>query len=80
MRFRPDERRPLKRLALLWLACAAVGFTVAVTAAVLIALVFDRPPAWQATAEASPAAAQRAPHNAAPPSRTIDTGRRLLGE
>jgi hypothetical protein len=69
----------LKRLALLWLACAAVGFTIAVTAAVLIALVFDRPPAWHATAMASPAP-PGAPHNTAVPARTIDTGRRLLGE
>ena len=70
----------MKRLALLWLACAAVGFAVAASAAVVIALAFDRPaPAWRASAMVTAPAPQAAPRSADPP-HTIDTGRRLLGE
>jgi hypothetical protein len=79
MRFRPDERLILKRLALLWLTCAAVGFAVAACTAVVIALAFDRISTRHASAMAV-AAPRSTPHNAADPPRAIDTGRRLLGE
>ena len=70
----------MKRLALLWLACAAVGFAVAACVAVLISLAFDRTPAWHGGAIAGAAAPQGAPHNALDPPRAINTGQRLLGE
>jgi hypothetical protein len=68
----------LKRLALLWLACAAVGFAVAACTAVVIAIAFDHGPTWRDAMVATPA--QSAPRNVAEPPRAIDTGRRLLGE
>ena len=70
----------MKRLALLWLTCAAVGFAVAACTAVVIALAFDRPATWRASAMVTAPAPQAAPRNAAVPPHTIDTGRRLLGE
>jgi hypothetical protein len=70
----------LKRLALLWLACAAVGFVVAACAAVAMALAFDSPTPWRSSALAGAATPQGATRNAAEAPRAIDTGRRLLGE
>jgi hypothetical protein len=68
----------LKRLALLWLACAAIGFAVAASTAVVIAIACDHGPNWRDAMVAVPA--QSAPRNVAEPPRAIDTGRRLLGE
>jgi hypothetical protein len=68
----------LKRLALLWLACAAVGFAVAASAAVVIALAFDRPPAPQAQARAATQAHRDEANDAAGARTPGYNGRRVL--
>jgi hypothetical protein len=74
---RKAARRPLKRLALLWLACAAVGFAVAAGAAVVIALAFDRAPAPRSQPLA-PTASQDAASDSAGQRTPGDNGQRLL--
>jgi hypothetical protein len=64
----------VKRLALLWLLCAAIGFVVAAGVAMTLALTLDRssgstPPAR--TAQSPPARLEGA---------QLDQGRRLLGD
>jgi hypothetical protein len=68
----------LKRLALLWLACAAVGFAVTASAASIIALACDRarPPRVQPLAQ--PTARQDALRGRGAPKYGY-TGQRLLG-
>jgi hypothetical protein len=58
----------LKRLAILWLACAAIGFLAAIGAAFALSLALDGDGAWRA--QPGPRLVQRkgpaAPDNAAP--------------
>jgi hypothetical protein len=67
----------LKRLALLWLTCAAVGFAVAASAAAVIALAFDRaPPHGQTLA---PPTAQNAATDRRESATPGYSGQRLVG-
>jgi len=68
----------LKRLALLWLACAAIGFAVAASAATVIALALDRHPAPRSQALAAPTTRQNAASDRGAPTPGY-TGQRLLG-
>ena len=70
----------LKRLALLWLACAAIGFALAACVAVMLAMAVDHGSAWRAGVVVAAGAAHRAqPRNNVAPANPVDTGRRLLG-
>jgi hypothetical protein len=68
----------LKRLALLWLACAAVGFAVAASAAVVIALAFDRAPAPRSQPLATPTTRQDTASDSTGSRTPGDNGQRLL--
>jgi hypothetical protein len=70
----------LKRLALLWLTCAAVGFAVAACTAVVIALAFDRGSEWRPRPLAAAPTRHGAPSDSVVPPIAGDTGHRLLGE
>lgn len=69
----------MKRLALLWLTCAAVGFAVAASAAVVIALAFDRAPAPRSQAMAAPATRPDPASDRAEAPTPRYSGQRLLG-
>jgi hypothetical protein len=69
----------LKRLALLWLTCAAIGFAVAASAAAVIALAFDRTPTPRAQAMAAPTTRQSTANDRRDPSAPGYSGQRLLG-
>jgi hypothetical protein len=58
---------PVKRLAILWLTCAVVGFLAAVGAAYVLSLAVDGAGAWRGrpTDRALPPAATNAPANTA---------------
>jgi hypothetical protein len=68
----------LKRLALLWLACAAVGFAAAASAALVIALAVDRPTAPHERAAAAHPAHQGPANNAANARTPGYNGQRLI--
>ena len=69
----------MKRLALLWLTCAAVGFAVAASAAAVIALAFDRAPAARSQALAAPAPHQNTGSDRTDKAAPGYSGQRLLG-
>jgi hypothetical protein len=69
----------LKRLALLWLACAAVGFAVAASAAAVIALAFDRAPPARNQALAAPTPRQNTASDRSNAATRGYSGQRLLG-
>jgi hypothetical protein len=57
---------PVKRLAILWLTCAVVGFLAAVGAAYVLSLAVDGAGAWHGRRpDQPPPAATNAPGNAA---------------
>lgn len=59
----------MRRLAIFWLACAAVGFLAAVGAALVLCLALDGTASWRASqprvVDQSAAPGERAPSNAA---------------
>ena len=67
----------MKRLAFFWLLCAAIGFAIAASAAVIISLTVDHRPA-----DSAPAANGLVAHQTTGGGRpTADySGRRLLGD
>jgi hypothetical protein len=67
----------VKRLAFFWLLCAAIGFAIAATAAVVISLTLDHRPA--AAAEATAGLQTRQDGGGARPAADY-SGRRLLGD
>ena len=80
-RMTKGDAATLKRLALLWLACAAIGFALAAFVAVMLAVAVDHGSAWRAAGVVVAAGAvhSAAPRNNAAPATPVDTGRRLLG-
>ena len=69
----------MKRLALLWLACAAIGFAVAASAAAVIALAFDRAPSTRGQALAAPSARPNTVSDRGDAATPGYSGQRLLG-
>ncbi len=70
----------MKRLAILWLGCAAAGFLLAACAAAVVALAVDHRDAWPSAASAAGAPARAPiPPSVAPRTAPIESGHRLLG-
>ena len=57
----------MKRLAILWLACAAVGFLAAISAAFALSLALDGDGAWRSPPPAPRLVQRKAPADAAAP-------------
>ena len=67
----------MKRLALFWLLCAAIGFAIAAAVAVVLALAVDHSPSNRSPPPPSHPAGQQTAGPAAMPGYR---GRRLLGD
>jgi hypothetical protein len=64
----------VRRLAIFWLACAAVGFLAAVGAAVVLCLALDGAASWRASQPRVAGQGQRsAPGDAAPSNAATNT-------
>jgi ABC-type nitrate/sulfonate/bicarbonate transport system permease component len=66
----------VKRLALFWLLCAAIGFAIAAAVAIMLALAVDHGP----TGRSAPPPSHQAGQTAGPAAMPSYRGRRLLGD